>query len=163
MGLLSIFSRKPKGPVRTYDFTDEDRDKAREYKQIQHEMKMLDAQMMLDEKRLRHAQILDKLAEYEDEEDEFGIDGLFNQFLQNAMGRIQQPTPTPSVAGAPTLRHLSDEELAALKARIPAPALKVLAKKSDEELIDLARTHYPDIFNSIDEDSKRRALLMLKS
>lgn len=165
MGFLTWFSRKPKGPVRTYDFTDEDRIHAAELRAMDYEAKKLDRELLLNQKRLSNYKILEQISEFEDDEEQLGVDGLFGEFLQNAMTKLQasQSSPSPlTPATSSELRHLSDDELRLLKAKIPHTVLKVLKAKSDDELLALARIHYPDIINGVDEDTIRRALVIIR-
>lgn len=145
--------------------TDEEREMGMEVRRmkqaerrVQHEIELL----KLETAKLElEVQKNDLLAELGDEEED-GLESIFSGFLKNAAARVQQSqTPTPSPAAAPQ-QHYTDDELVELKKKIPATVLQYIRTKSDDELVTLARERYPDIFNALDEDTKRRALVILK-
>jgi hypothetical protein len=108
---------------------------------------------------------------YEDEDEEAPIDvtgnaspdALFSQIvlrvLQAQSGAMHQPMET---IPQDVKRNLTDDEIRAMFAEIPAAYRKKAKKMQDEEILQFAKQMKPDIFTEYDDDTLKRALLILK-
>lgn len=74
---------------------------------------------------------------------------------------LSQPT-LYSAPAAPEKKIWTDDELRALKARVPAQYLDAARKMKDDELLEMARIRYPDVFNQASDDSIARAIRILR-
>jgi len=152
----------------------------------QEELAYLQAKLERIKKRREKEMLLDEIEdlEEEDEEDEGddpgaavdALNGSPESMLMNivmqamaAKGRVSSPGASPQSQNAPTPQpeaqpraNIPEERLRAIKAQIPKPWLKKLQAMSDEDILATARQYYPDHFDNIDEDSKARALLILR-
>jgi hypothetical protein len=97
-------------------------------------------------------------------------DALLMQLLTTVLAgqTIKKPEAPPTGYGAgipqvsPPKKHLTDDELRGMKRRIPAPYLKRLRKMSDEKIIEIGRQYAPDFFEQCDDDTIKRAVLIVK-
>lgn len=156
-------------------FSDEDRDRS---KQVRLERDIVQDRIEFLERRRDRLRAEYKARELEDEieemEDELaGDDGTDEDDAPDAMidSILTKVAPLlaagsaaqqPNTVQPPQQLHLTDEQLEEYKASIPKPMLKKLRKMSDDELLTLGRQYNPDVFAMADEDTIKRALLILK-
>lgn len=122
--------------------------------------------------QLEEQQLDEQIADLQDridgDDDEEGVpdgmnpDALIMSIIAQAMAKKQQPQAQP-VAAAPVKLHLSDEQLAEYKQKIPSPVLKKLSKMSAEDIIDYGRQYVPDFFERVDDDTITRAVAMIQA
>ena len=152
-----------------HTLTDEEREMGLEVRRMTQMRRRMEHEIALTEQKVRLAELQAELAEYQGEDDGFNVDNLFQTFVQNSMAKLQgnlSSTPeTPlSSPGSPAtnLKHYTDAELVAFKEKIPKPLLKQIGRMREDEILEFASMRYPDLVNSIDEDTKKRALALLK-
>jgi len=161
-----IFKKKP------YVFKDEDRLRSKEVRlerDIVHDrLEFLERRRDRLRSEYKARELEEEIAEMEDElsggdddEDE-SPDAMLESLLSKVAPLLAGANNAPQPQQTPQLLHLSDEQLEEYKARIPKPMLKKLQKMSDDELITLGKQYNPDIFAMADEDTLKRALLILK-
>ena len=76
---------------------------------------------------------------------------------QNAAAVLSPPTQPDNGR-----RSLSLEELRALREKVPAPILAQARLMSDDALLDMAKMHYPDLFQQYDDATIERALVVVR-
>jgi len=127
--------------------------------------------------RQREIERLEDEQDEDDEEDGDGLDaaemmaGSPESLLMNIIMQAMTKHSPLQAAGAsstpaqpaPAARSLTDAQLLDIKKQIPDKWIKELRSMTDEDIISTARAYYPDHFNSIDEDTKVRALSILRS
>lgn len=166
MGFFDVFKRK------RHKFTDEERQKSR-VSRIERDI-MQDRIDYLERKRNRLAaeyrarEMEEEIAEMEEgleddveEGDDLGANGpdaLITQLLMRAMNQGPMKKPEQFTGK----QSLTDEQLRAFKEKAPPEYLKAAQKMSDDEIMEYVKTNKPDIFETYDDDTIRRALIILK-
>lgn len=87
---------------------------------------------------------------------------MMNVLLTALTAKRQAPVQAPVTQ--PTAKAtLSDDKLHELKTKIPGPILKKIKKMNDAELMDFGRQYVPDYFEQFDDDTIKRAMVILRA
>jgi hypothetical protein len=180
--MFSWFRKKTE--ARGHAFTEEEADRSRiarlEKAIRENRIKFLRDKLERIKTKYEERDLNEQITEMEDDfyddedDDEIGPDDLAALALNdpdtqlkllfvNALkaGQKKNP-PAGQAAQEPTQYHLSDEQIRQMKARIPQNELKVMRKLKPEQLVEYVRLHHPDVIEQLDEDTQRRAMLIIQ-
>jgi len=143
-------------PKRTYDLTDDDREKGMLIRDLKFQKRKLQEEIELLSLQAERDDLYRDL--HGDEEND--TDALFQSFLVKLMGGGVPPSSAHGITpSAPP--SMSDEQLRTIKESVPPKILKMAKRMTDEQIVEFARLHYPEIFQ-YDEDTRKRALAILR-
>jgi len=162
---------KPKRGV----FTDDDRDLSAQIRRdqarmrrMEHELKMREIELDIQERNLAIEERIEALndqyepaemiEEAEENPEKLLMSILLKGFLQKNNGGGISFTP-PS---KPETVRYTDDTLRSLKSQVPPPLLKKLKKMKDDEIIELARLYKPELLDGLDEETKQRAIAIIR-
>jgi len=153
---------KKQRPI-NHDLTPDDRELGKEARRMTFEQRRMDHQIAMLEKRAElmalQQEINDQFGEEED------TDSILAQLLSKIVpgGSGLQPSNlnAQEQTGAAKRRY-TDEELRAFKKKVPMVILKQLRGMSDDEIITKAQEYFPDNFKQIDDDTLKRAVLIVR-
>lgn len=176
--LPSIFIGSRKDPRANHDFSEEDREKSavvRLEKAVRRKrLEIQKARLERLHEQLEEQQMEEQIADLEDQldgddnqdpgADALSPDALFMGLLAK-IANGKQPANVSSSASVPveqTRKRLTDDQLKTMRARIPAPVLKKLARMDPEEIVEQISMYDPDFLNTYDDDTVKRAVAVLR-
>lgn len=168
MGIFNFWKKKTKKP--DYEFSDDDRALAQQQRQdraelarLEREIRRMDMQYQLEERKARLNDLKSELYGDDEEEGEGNswenmLMPILAQYLSKGQGIPVQAT-SESPQGSTEAIHLTDEQLINLKSQIPKQYLSIAKTLDDTTLISYIRQK----IGVLDEDTLNRALQLIRA
>lgn len=178
--LFGWFKKDKNGQRRGHNFTEEERELST-VKKLEADIRRARIRKLQEKlQRIKDEQEIEDLEEQvervegdfygeEDDEEEEGEfpsaiaspDALFGEIVMRVLSASNAQKDVPAAASRQK-KTLTDDELRAMLAEIPAAYRKKAKKMTNEELISLAQQLKPEIFEEYDDETIKRALLIVK-